>query len=470
MNALPDMNGVKHIHFVGIGGAGMSGIAEVLLTQGFRVSGSDMSQNATTKHLEKLGAMILYGHDAANIKGADVIVYSSAIPKDNPELIAALQTNIPILARAQMLAELMRTRYGIAIGGTHGKTTTTSLTTTLLAEGGLDPTFVIGGLLRSAGTHARLGASKYFVAEADESDASFLYLQPQVVVVTNIDADHLNNYGNFANLKAAFLQFIEKLPANGLAIMCTDDPIVKEVLPKIKRPVLTYGFSNDDDVQAVDYQQDGTRCRIKVKRSQLPLLEVTLNLPGRHNVLNALAAIAVATHCGVSDEAIANGLNKFQGIGRRFQIHGEVNFGQGPALLIDDYGHHPREIAATLEAVRKAWPDRRLVLAFQPHRYTRTQAIFQDFVNVLGLPDALLLLEVYAAGEPPIPGINSQTLIEAITKTGKVIPVYVPKAADLPNVLRDVLKSGDILLTQGAGDIGKVALELVKLGFVKNIL
>lgn len=454
----------KRVHFIGIGGAGMSGIAEVLVTQGCQVSGSDVSENATTRHLQNLGAKILYGHNGAHVSNVDVVVYSSAIPKDNPELLAAQQASIPILARAQMLAELMQSRFGIAIAGTHGKTTTTSLVTSIFIEADLDPTYVIGGMLVSAGAHAHLGASQYFVAEADESDASFLFLQPKLAVITNIDVDHLNNYGDFAHLKQTFLKFIDRLPEEGLAVLCSDDPIIQELLPKITRPTLTYGFNETDAVRAVSYQQHGTRCQIQVQRIGLPLLEVTLNLPGRHNVLNALAAIAIASHCGVKDEHIANALAKFQGTGRRFQMYGEVAIPAGHVSLIDDYGHHPREIAATIEAVRKAWPEKRLVLAFQPHRYSRTQTIFSDFVQVLSQPDVLLLLDIYSAGEAPIAGITGKILYDTICKDRQTEAVFIEKPNQLPQALSKILRDGDILLLQGAGDIGKLAPEIAQRG------
>lgn len=464
MVKVPNMDHIKRIHFVGIAGAGMSGIAEVLATQGYQVSGSDLVENAVTKHLQSLGVRILQGHIQDNIQGAEIVVYSSAIPKDNPELMAAQNAHIPILARAQMLAELMRPRYGIAIAGTHGKTTTTGLTTTLLTEGGFDPTFVIGGVLVSMGTHARLGASPYFVAEADESDASFLYLQPKVAIVTNIDTDHLNNYGDFAHLQASFLEFIHRLPADGLAVLCSDDVVVQSLLPQIKRPYLTYGFQPTDAVRVRSYRQEGLRCVMTVEREGHATLDVVLNLPGRHNVLNSLAAIAVATHCGVSDAAIIAGLAKFQGTRRRFQVYGEYDTGQGKVLLIDDYGHHPREIAATMEAVRSAWPERRLVLAFQPHRYTRTQAIFQDFVQVLSQANVLLLLDIYSAGETPIPGISGESLWNAIHTHSSHQAIFVPQVKQLPQALHQVLQDGDILLTQGAGDISKMATYLADMG------
>lgn len=459
-----NMASLRHIHFVGIGGAGMSGIAEVLVTQGYKVSGSDMSESLITRHLHSLGVSIRCGHDGANVAGADVVVYSSAIAADNLELVAARAAHIPILARAQMLAGLMQNHYGIAIAGTHGKTTTTGLVTTVMTEGGLDPTFVIGGLLRSAGTHARLGASQYIVVEADESDASFLYLQPKVAVVTNIDSDHLNNYGDFAKLRQTFIEFLHRLPEDGLAVVCSDDAVVEEILPLIERPTLTYGFKETDDVRALEFQQHGVCCHMKVARKGHSPLDVVLNLPGRHNVLNALATIAVATHCGVDDVAIVRALAQFQGTGRRFEIYGDLDIDKGKVLMIDDYGHHPREIAATLAAIRNAWPSRRLVVAFQPHRYSRTKAIFNDFVQALSLPDVLVLLDIYAAGEAPIPGINGEGLCDGIRHQGKIDPIFVQRVNQLAKVLQHVLKDGDILLLQGAGDISKVASNLAVSG------
>jgi UDP-N-acetylmuramate--alanine ligase len=459
--SLLNNNEIKHIHFIGIGGAGMSGIAEILVSRGYQVSGSDVAENAATKQLQAMGAKILRGHAATNINNADVVVYSSAISPDNSELTAAQQARIPVLQRAQMLGELMQSQIGIAIAGTHGKTTTTGLVSTVLIEAELDPTFVIGGLLVSFGANARVGNGQYFVAEADESDKSFLYLSPKIVVVTNIDADHLNNYGNFANLKQTFVHFIERLPPDGLAILCSDDPVICELLPQIKRRVITYGFQPSDTVHALSYVQQGTRCQISVVRQfKTDILEVTLNLPGRHNVLNALAAIAVATHCGISDEVIARALTRYQGTGRRFQVYGEIPLSEGQVLLIDDYGHHPREIAATIEGIRKAWPERRLVVAFQPHRYSRTQSIFDDFVQALTLPDVLLLLDIYSAGEAPIPGVTGKVLYDAIHQQSKTEVHFIENVSELPLMLRRVLKSGDILLTQGAGDIGKIAPQI----------
>lgn len=458
-----NLNKIKHIHFIGIGGSGMGGIAEILLSLGYKVSGSDLNPNYLMQHLKKLGAHIENDHVAENIKGAQLVVYSSAISKANPELKAAIAAEIPTISRGQMLAELMASRFGIAIAGTHGKTTTTGLIATLLSEGGLDPTFVIGGLLRSAHTNAHLGSSDFFVAEADESDLSLLFMEPKVAIVTNIDQDHMNNYRDFEHLKQTFLEFIHHLDEQGIAILCSDDPVVTEISSHVKRRYLTYGFNQNDDIYAANFQQHGTQCKIYVQRKNYPALNVTLNLPGRHNVLNALAAIGAATHCGVADEAIIIGLEKFQGTGRRFQIYGEldVNKNEQKVLVIDDYGHHPREIAATLDAVRKAWPERRLVLAFQPHRYTRTQAIFEDFVKVLSLPDVLLLLEIYSAGEAPIAGVNGEALCNAIRQAGQTMPLFVSEVKNLPQALQHVLKDGDVLLLQGAGDIGKIANHLM---------
>jgi UDP-N-acetylmuramate--alanine ligase len=459
----PNIQSIKHIHFIGIGGAGMNGIAEVLITQGYQVSGSDLVENAATQHLKKLGATIQHGHNSANINGADVVVYSSMVPNDNPEIIAARQKNIPVIPRAQMLAELMRVGYGIAVAGTHGKTTTTSLVTTLLNEGDLDPTYVIGGLLRSADRHARWGSSKFFVAEADESDGSFLFLYPKIAIVTNIDADHLNNYGDFGQLRAAFVKFLHRLPEDGFAILCSDDLVINEILPQIQRPLLTYGFHPQDDICVTEYHQEGVQCYIKVQRKGKENLSVQLNMPGRHNVLNALAAIAVAMHCGVTDTAIANGLKKFQGTGRRFQIYEHVKLNSsGEVLLIDDYGHHPREIEVTIDAVRKAWPLRRLVHVFQPHRYTRTQDLFADFVKVLSRSDTLVLLDIYPAGEQPLVGVSGEKLFAAICEASKRQCYFLQKPQQLTELLPKILQDQDILLIQGAGDIGKLAPQLAQ--------
>lgn len=455
---------VKRVHMVGIGGAGMGGIAEVLLNLGYEVQGSDLASNAVTRRLVKQGAEIFSGHAAAHVTGCDVVVVSTAVTEDNPEVAAAREQRIPVVPRAEMLAELMRFRYGIAVAGTHGKTTTTSLVASLLAEGGLDPTFVIGGLLNSAASHARLGAGRYLVAEADESDASFLYLQPVLAVVTNIDADHLETYeGSFGRLRQTFVEFLHHLPFYGLAVMCLDDAGVREILPEVTRPVRTYGESEDADLRYSNLQQEGTRMHFDVhRRGREGVLSVTLNLPGRHNVLNALAAIAVADELGVDDASIQRALSHFAGIGRRFQIYGERKAPQGRILLVDDYGHHPREVAATLDAIRAGWPDRRLVVVFQPHRYSRTRDLFEDFSMVLAKTDCLLLTEIYAAGEQPVAGADGRSLCRAIRARGHVDPVFVEDITAVKEVLAGVLNDNDVLLTLGAGSIGGVAAELAE--------
>ncbi|MGD8741782.1 MAG: UDP-N-acetylmuramate--L-alanine ligase [Granulosicoccaceae bacterium] len=472
MSKTPDINesrphansrlqSMRHIHFVGIGGAGMGGIAEVMLNLGFAVSGSDLNVNPVVKRLQGLGASITTGHAAANIKGCDVVVISSAVGADNPEVQAAHAARIPVVPRAEMLAELMRFRYGIAVAGTHGKTTTTSLVASLLAEGDLDPTFVIGGKLNSAGTHARLGESEYLVAEADESDASFLYLQPMIAVVTNIDADHMQTYeGDFGRLREAFIEFLHHLPFYGLAVMCIDNAETRQLLEHITRPVLSYGVATDADVRADNLRQEGARMLFTVMQDGHAPLDVTLNLPGQHNALNALAAIAVARELGVADEAMRRGLENFAGIGRRFQIYGEVQTPAGKVFMIDDYGHHPSEIEATLAAIRAGWPGHRLVLAFQPHRYSRTRDLFEDFTRVLSEVDVLVLMEVYAASEQPISGADGRALSRAIRMRGQVDPVFVEDIKELPQVLAGVLQEGDVLLTLGAGDVGAAAAAL----------
>ena len=457
------MGHIKHIHFVGIGGVGMAGIAEVLLRQGYTVSGSDLVENALTQWLRVMGAVIYRGHDASHIKNADVLVRSSAVDWTNPEFEAARKAHIPIVPRAEMLGELMRFRYGIAIAGTHGKTTTTSLTTSILAEAGLDPTFVIGGQLNSIGSNARLGRGHYLVAEADESDASFLYLKPVISILTNIDHDHMETYqGDFNRLKATFIDFLHRLPFYGLAVLCMDDPIVREILPQVARPIVTYGLTADADFKTLTYKQSGMQTEFTVERPKgLPPLSVTLNLPGRHNVLNALAAIAVASELKVPDNAIMTALQHFAGIGRRFQIYGDFPLENGGHItLVDDYGHHPREIAATLQAARESWPDRRLVMVYQPHRYTRTRDLFGDFCHVLSLPDKLMLLEVYAAGEAYIQGADGITLANEIKKRGQIEPIFVERHDLLPQLFERELKHGDILLLQGAGNIGAIAARL----------
>ncbi|KDE40945.1 MAG: UDP-N-acetylmuramate--L-alanine ligase [Nitrincola lacisaponensis] len=461
---VPEMRRIRQIHFVGIGGVGMCGIAEVLLNQGYQISGSDMRDSVVTDRLASLGARITIGHQEQNVAEADVVVISTAVSEENPELRAAREQRIPVVRRAEMLAELMRYRHGIAVAGTHGKTTTTSLLASMMAEGGLDPTFVIGGRLNSAGTNAQLGGSRYLVAEADESDASFLHLQPMVAIVTNIDADHMDTYGgDFNVLKQTFVNFLHNLPFYGLAVLCTDDPVVAEILPRVSRPVLTYGFNEGADFRAVDLQMEGLKTHFRVERpaGHQPL-QVTLNMPGRHNVLNALACIAVATDEGLSDTAICRALERFQGVGRRFQILGEVPVQGGEATLVDDYGHHPREVEAVIQAVRDGWPERRLVMVYQPHRYTRTRDLYEDFVRVLAETDLLLMLEVYPAGEQPIPGADTRSLCRSIRQRG-VEPVFVESADDLPGLLTTLLRPGDLLLTQGAGDITALAHRLSRL-------
>jgi UDP-N-acetylmuramate--alanine ligase len=449
---------VKRIHFVGIGGAGMCGIAEVLHNLEFGVSGSDAAENANTRRLAGLGIRVSIGHDAAQVAGADVVVISSAVKDSNPEVQAARAAKIPVIPRAEMLAELMRLQRGIAIAGTHGKTTTTSLVASVLAQGGFDPTFVIGGRLNSAGANARLGRGQYLVAEADESDASFLHLQPFMAVVTNIDADHMETYGgDFNRLKQAFVDFLHNLPFYGLAILCIDDPSVREILPRVHKPVRTYGTSADADVRASDITQDGMQMHFTatVGRNSQPL-HITLNQPGRHNVLNALAVISIASELGVPEAAIRDGLAHFTGVGRRFQVNGKLNVTGGDILLVDDYGHHPRELAATIAAAREGWPQRRLVVAFQPHRYTRTRDLLDDFSAVLAGCDALYITEVYAAGEAPISGADGRALCRAIRARGGN-PVFVENVQDLPALLAEALRANDILLTLGAGNIGQVA-------------
>jgi UDP-N-acetylmuramate--alanine ligase len=457
---------VRHVHFVGIGGSGMSGIAEVMANLGFTVTGSDLAESAATRRLAALGVRVAIGHAAGQVAGADAVVVSSAVRDDNPEVQAARAAKVPVVPRAMMLAELMRLKQGIAIAGTHGKTTTTSLVASVLAVGGFDPTFVIGGRLLGTGTHARLGGGDFLVAEADESDASFLYLTPVVSVVTNIDADHMDNYGqDFGRLKQAFVEFIGHLPFYGAAVLCVDDPHVRELLPSISRLVVSYGLSEDAQIRAEAIVADGARMRFRVLRQNgkpLPELEVMLNLPGVHNVRNALAAIAVGMEVGVTDEAIVRALAEFAGVGRRFQRHGEIPVAGGAYTLIDDYGHHPAELAATLAAARGAFPGRRLVLAFQPHRYSRTRDCFEDFVRVLSGADVLLLTEVYAAGEPPIRAADGRALARAVRLAGKVEPVFVETTAELPAAIAAAVRAGDVVLTMGAGSIGSVPAEIAR--------
>ena len=451
---------VRHIHFVGVGGVGMSGIAEVLANLGYKVSGSDIKESHNTRRLEQAGVGIFVGHRGANIEGCDVVVVSSAVNEANPEVAEARRLMIPVIPRAEMLAELMRFRFGIAIAGTHGKTTTTSLAASLLTEGGLDPTFVIGGKLNSAGCNAKLGESEYLVAEADESDASFLYLQPMIAVVTNVDTDHMGTYGNeFAKLRETFLEFLHHLPFYGRAVVCIDDHHARELLPDIARPVKTYGTLDEADVQAMNLRQEGLVSYFTVRQEGYDDLEITLNLPGRHNVLNAMAAITIARLLEVDDDAILKGLQGFQGIGRRFQVR-ECSLELGNVTLVDDYAHHPRELEATLQAIRAGWPGRRLVMVFQPHRYSRTQEQFDDFVKVLSTTDSLVLCEVYPAGEQPIAGADGRSLIRAVRARGRIDPVFVDPLDELPEVLTALLRDGDVVLTAGAGDIGAAAGRL----------
>lgn len=459
---IPEMKRVKHIHFVGIGGAGMGGIAEVLVNEGYEISGSDIAENAVTQHLVTLGAKIKIGHQAENVTGASVVVISSAISEDNIEVVTAIDARIPVIQRAQMLAELMRFRYGIAVAGTHGKTTTTAMVTAIYAEAKLDPTFVNGGLVKAAGTHARLGSSRYFIAEADESDASFLHLQPMVSIVTNIEADHMDTYqGNIDNLKQTFINFLRNLPFYGLAIMCYDDLINRELLPIIGRKIISYGFNEGADVIIKNYRQVLNRSYFTVMRDGLPELNVELNAPGKHNALNATAALIAATEDGIDDNAILAALAKFGGTSRRFDFLGSYAHPQGgDIMMVDDYGHHPSEVNVTIQAARNGWPQKRLAMLFQPHRYTRTRDLFEDFANVLSQVDVLVMLDVYSAGEQPIAGADSRALCRTIRNRGKVDPIYVSDPNTLPEVLAEVLKGGDLLLTQGAGSVGKIARHL----------
>ncbi|WP_045225335.1 UDP-N-acetylmuramate--L-alanine ligase [Methyloterricola oryzae] len=456
------MGRIKRIHFVGIGGTGMSGIAEVLINLGYQVSGSDLQLSANARRLQEAGAKVFIGHHPENVAGTEVVVISSAVSRDNPEVETARKARIPVISRAEMLAELMRFRYGIAVAGTHGKTTTTSLAASVLAEAGLDPTFVIGGRLNSVGANAQLGKGDYLVAEADESDASFLHLQPMIAVVTNIDQDHMETYGgDFQRLKDTFVEFLRHVPFYGLALVCLDDPGVRDILARIDKPVRTYGLSEDADIRAVDIVRKGLSSRFCVLRQGVPgRLAITLNLPGLHNIRNALSVIGVASELGVSDEVLQRALANFTGIGRRFQINGDVPLGDGAVTFVDDYGHHPREVAATLDSMRQAWPERRLVLVFQPHRYTRTRDLFEDFVHVLSKTDVLVLLDVYSAGETPLAGADGRTLSRAIRVRGQVDPIFVEQPDELYELLPGLLEPGDVVLTLGAGNIGALAAEL----------
>lgn len=457
---------VKHIHFVGIGGSGMSGIAEVLINLGFSVSGSDLADNAVTRRLAAMGAQVRQGHATENLAAADVVVVSTAVDEKNPEIVAARDRKIPIIPRALMLAELMRFRQGIAVAGTHGKTTTTSLIASILAEAGMDPTFVIGGRLEAAGTNARLGSGEYIVAEADESDASFLHLSPVISVVTNIDHDHMETYGHdFERLKSTFVEFLQCLPFWGMAVMCVDDPNVRAILPRVTKPIMPYGLSDDALVRAKNVRADNGRMHFTAQRinGKLTEFEVTLNLPGIHYVRNALAAIAVASELNVADAAIVKALGEFKGVGRRFERYGEVPVKGGSFTLIDDYGHHPVEMQAVIDAARAAFPARRLVLAFQPHRYTRTRDCFEDFVRVLSGADAVLLTEVYPAGEEPIVAADGRSLVRGVRVAGKVEPIFIEKTVDLPPAILEVVRAGDVVIVMGAGSIGQVAAKTKEL-------
>ncbi len=452
---------VKHIHFVGIGGSGMSGIAEVLINLGFSVSGSDLADNTVTQRLKDMGATVHQGHATSNLNSADVVVVSTAVKEDNPEVLAARSRNIPVVPRAMMLAELMRFRQGIAVAGTHGKTTTTSLVASILAEAGMDPTFVIGGRLEAANTNARLGEGEFIVVEADESDASFLHLSPILAIVTNIDADHMDTYGHdFEQLKNAFVEFLQCLPFYGMAVLCVDDPNVRAILPRVTKPVMTYGFSEDARIRATNVRAEGSQMKFTVHRINgvTTSFDVTLNLTGTHNVLNALAAIAIASELNIPDAAIIKALADFKGVGRRFQRYGEIPARNGGTFtLIDDYGHHPVEMQAVINAARGAFPNRRLVLAFQPHRYTRTRDCFEDFVRVLSSADAVLLTEVYSAGEAPIVAADGRSLARALRVTGKIEPVFMESTSELPEAILGVAQADDVVIVMGAGSIGQVA-------------
>jgi UDP-N-acetylmuramate--alanine ligase len=468
--SIPEMRRIRRIHMIGIGGTGMSGIAEVLVNLGYDVSGSDIRASAVTQRLQEKSIRVFIGHDATHLGNADVVVISTAVDHENPELVAAKEARIPIVPRAEMLAELMRYRHGIAVAGTHGKTTTTSLLASVFGEAGLDPTFVIGGLLNSVGSNAQLGASRFLIAEADESDASFLHLLPMVTVVTNIEADHMETYGgDFALLKHTFIEFLHNLPFYGLAVLCLDDPVIAELLPDVSRPMLTYGFAEEADYRISNIVKSDFSTEFIVHRpgGSAPL-PVTVNMPGTHNVLNAAAAVAVACDEGLNDQAIQRGLANFEGVGRRFEQLGELRFENGKGQLVDDYGHHPTEIAATLDSARQAWPDNRLVMIYQPHRFTRTRDLYEDFVEILSQCDFLILLEVYAAGEDPIPGADSRTLIRSIRQRGIVEPLFVEDSSNIAKVLRDVFRDGDIVITQGAGNVGRIAQDLAAMDFLEG--
>ena len=461
---VPEMGRIRGVHFVGIGGTGMCGIAEVLLNQGYAVSGSDLKASSVTERLTGMGARVLIGHQAENITGADVVVVSSAVTRDNPEVVAAHQHRIPVVPRAEMLGELMRYRHGIAVAGTHGKTTTTSLITSVFRAAGLDPTFVIGGLLNSTGSNARLGVSRYIIAEADESDASFLQLKPMSAVITNIDQDHMATYGHdFEMLKKAFVEFVHQLPFYGSAVLCAEDPETLGILPELSRPMLTYGFNDQSDFRAEQVRINDGRWQFRVNRPELPPLDVTLAIPGRHNVLNALAAVAVASDEGLEDQAIIEGLSEFSGVGRRFQVSDPIRLsGKGAGkdtkvTVVDDYGHHPTEVEAVIATARAMWPERRLVMCYQPHRYSRTRDLYDEFVRVLSAVDVLVCLEVYAAGEAPIAGADAKALCQGIRQRANLIPMYAEDPTEALQVLEDIAESGDVVLVQGAGNVNAIS-------------
>ena len=463
---VPEMRRIRRIHMIGVGGTGMSGIAEVLVNLGYQVAGSDLRESPVTERLRDRGVEVFIGHRAANVGTADVVVSSSAVDESNAEVVAAREARIPVVPRAEMLAELMRYRHGIAVAGTHGKTTTTSLIANVFGEAGLDPTFVIGGLVNSVGSNAQLGASRFLIAEADESDASFLHLQPMVTVVTNIEADHMDTYGgDFAVLRRTFLEFLHNLPFYGVAVLCIDDPVIRELLPEVSRQVVTYGFADDADFRISNMQRDGLTTGFTINRPSNEPLPVTLNMPGLHNVLNAAATVAVACDEGLEDEAIQSGLAGFAGVGRRFTRMGELNLPGGTALLVDDYGHHPTEVRATLDSARQAWPEQRVVMVYQPHRYSRTRDLYDDFVSVLSRCDVLILLEVYAAGEEVVPGADSRSLARSIRQRGQLEPIFVENIEDVPQILCSVVEQGDVVVTQGAGNIGALSKELAAMSF-----
>tara|TARA_B110000027_G_scaffold132367_1_gene158383 strand:- start:293 stop:1726 length:1434 start_codon:yes stop_codon:yes gene_type:complete len=461
---VPEMRRIRRIHFVGIGGSGMCGIAEVLHNQGYEISGSDLTLNASARRLQSAGVDIFIGHSEANIEGANVVVKSSAVTMENIEIAAAIAGAIPVVRRAEMLAELMRYRHGIAVAGTHGKTTTTSLLTAIFASDGRDPTFIVGGRVNSVGTNAQLGASRYLIAEADESDASFLHLQPMVSVVTNIEADHMETYNfDFDVLKNTYIKFLHNLPFYGLAVLCIDDPVIRSLLVAVARPTLTYGFSEDAAYQVSQVKSDRLQTTFVINRpDNLSPLQIMLNIPGRHNVLNAAAAIAVASDEGISDEAIITGLKEFGGVGRRFEMVGNYPVKDGSAMLVDDYGHHPTELKATIDAVRSGWPEKRLVMIFQPHRYTRTRDLYEDFVEVLCQVDALLILDVYSAGEDEIAGASSKNICGSIRQRGNVDPIYVPSLEAVPDLIAGLVRADDIVLTQGAGSVTQLVALLTE--------